>query len=227
MDKPVIHHHASTVLAKCSDTGEFLLGQYDSGYPGKNRHWIGRVKLLGGNFFLGKDEDASPYETLQREIREEFSRKKAAEGEMAASQERKPASLSDIEFVRSALLGAEPSQDFFAHQFPIKEGDVPYYGIQSVFSTLLDRKVIECIKDNLSAGKSLTNEGLLAVKTLAELVQGNPLCQGLTGMIIGNVEGVYLPWCFTDRFTLAPMGRPRKSYSDYLDSFQFLNHSKG
>jgi hypothetical protein len=226
MSKPMIHHHASTVLAKCDDTKEFLLGQYDPGYPGKNKHWIGRVKLLGGNFFLGKDSDNSPYETLRREINDEFSGKKAAEGEMAASQEHNFASQSDIEFVRKALLSLEPSQDFFAHQFPVKEGETPYYGIQSVFSAYLTKRVMECVKDNISAGKSLTNEGFLAVKTLADLVKGNPLCQGLTGLIIGNSEGVYLPWCFTDMFTFAPIGKPRESYSAYLDSFQFLDHSK-
>jgi hypothetical protein len=226
MNKPLIHHHASTVLAKCDETEEFLLGQYDQGYPGKNKHWIGRVKLLGGNFFFGKDLDNSPYETLAREISEEFSGKKAAEGEMAASQEHKFASLSDINYVRAALSDINPNQDYFAHQFPIKEGEVPYYGLQSVFRAHLDKRVIECVKDNLSAGKSLTNEGFLTTKTLDELTEGSLLCQGLTGMIIGNSEGVFLPYCQIDRFLVAPIGKPRESYSAYLDSYDFVNHSK-
>jgi hypothetical protein len=226
MNKPILHHHASTVLAKCGETGEFLFGQYDPGYPGKNKHWIGRVKLLGGNYFAGRDADSSPLYTLQREVGEEFSGKKAAEGEMAASQEHKFSSQSEIEFVRKALLSVEPYQDFFAQQFPAKEGDVMPYVIQSVFRSNLTKQVIECVKDNLSERKSLTNEGFLAVKTLDELTEGNLLCQGLTGMIIGNSEGTFLPYCFIDKLSFAPIGKPRESYSAYLDSFDFLDHSK-
>lgn len=86
MDKIILNHQSGTVLTKCEETNEFLLGQYDPGYPGKNKHWIGRIKLLGGNYFAGKDNDVSPHETFVRETKEEFSGKQALEGEMSADQ---------------------------------------------------------------------------------------------------------------------------------------------
>lgn len=226
MEKTILNHHASTILAKCDSSGEFLLGQYDPGYPGKNKHWIGRVKLLGGNYFYGKNEDNSPLATVQREIHEEFSVRKADEEEMASVQEHKFASKKEIEYVRNALLDAEPFADYFLHQ-PGPEDKPQTYVIQSVFRASIPPWVMECARDNLGCGKSLTNEGVLAIKTLDQLAAGDPLCQGITGLVIGQSEGVVLPYCFTDKFTFAPMGMPpRDSYKAYSDCFQYRDHSK-
>ncbi len=225
MAKITLNHHASTVLAHCPDTHEFLLGQYDPGYPGKNRHWIGRVKLLGGNYFSGKDQDQSPHATLSREIQEEFSGEKAAAGEMSASQEHTFATRGDIEVVRTALLSIQPFQDYFLHQ-PGPEDKPQTYVVQSVFRAEISREVIECVKENLAKGKSLTNEGFLAVKNLDDLARGNPLAQGITGLVIGHATGTTLPHCLTDLFTYAPIGEPRASYEAYSDTFQYRDHSK-
>ena len=224
----ILNHHAATVLAKCEETGEFLLGQYDPGYPGK-KHWIGRVKLLGGNYFSGKDTEVSPYETYSREISEELSGEKAAAEEMSAAQEHKFASKSDIGFVRNALLKASPHQDcqdYLGTSKPDSEDKPPRYFVQSVFYASLSRDVIECVKSNLYQGKSLTNEGFLTVKTLDEMVSGTVMAQGITGLIIGDMEGVKLPHCLVDGFAFAPIGSPRGMYSDYMGSFAYRDHSK-
>lgn len=223
--KITLSHQASTIFAKCDETGEFLLGQYDPGYPGKNRHWIGRVKLLGGNYFYGKNSDKSPWETVSREIKEEFSGSKAAAEEMSFSQEHRFASLTDIELVRNALLNAVPMQDYLIDQPDPKE-ESRSYCIQSVFKASIPRKVMGVVEYNLSQKKSLINEGVLSIKTLDELVAGSPLTQGITGLIIGYNEGAVLPHCFKDLYTFAPIGKPREGYEAYSDIFQYKDHSK-
>jgi len=220
MEKTILNHHASTVLAKCEETGEFLLGKYDGGYPGKNKHWIGRVKLLGGNYFFGKNDENSPLATVSREISEEFSGRKAAEEEMASIQEHNFASKKEIQLVREALLNAKPFQDYFLHQPPT--ADV----IQSVYKINLTKDIMGIIKENLNLGKSLTNEGSLAIHTLDDLVAGNPLAQGITGLVIGYSEGKVMPHCFKDLFTFAPIGMPKESYAMYSDNFEYRDHSK-
>lgn len=225
MDKIILNHHASTVLARCEKTQEFLLGQYDPTYPGKNKHWIGRVKILGGNYFFGKDNDLSPYDTYLREIQEEFSGRKAGLEEMASTQEHRFSSPDEIKIVREALLKIEPLQDYFLHH-PGPEDKPQIYVIQSVYKALIDEEVMDIIKSNLTQGKSLTNEGFLAVKNLNQLVAGDLLCQGITGLVIGQTQGNVLPYCFKDSFTFAPIGKPRDSYEAYSDLFQYRDHSK-
>ncbi|MDP3881865.1 MAG: hypothetical protein Q8Q31_03225 [Nanoarchaeota archaeon] len=225
MGKIILNHHASTVLVKCDNTGEFLFGKYDPGYPGKNRHWIGRVKVLGGNYFAGKDSDVSPLETVRREIGEEFSGKKAAEGEMAALQQHNFAKPSDIRRVREALLDMEPFQDYLLHH-PGPEDKPQIYVIQSVYRVNVPRKVMELVKENLSQGRSITNEGLLAVHTLQDIQQGRPMAQGITGLVMGHAEGISVPHCFQDAFTFAPIGKPRNAYLMYTDNFEYRNHPK-
>ncbi|MBI4141553.1 hypothetical protein HY484_01355 [Candidatus Woesearchaeota archaeon] len=225
MIKTTLNHQSGTVLAVCDKTKEYLLGQFDSGYPGRNKHWIGRVKLLGGNYFFGKDCDKSPLETYLREIGEELSGQKAALEEMSASQEHIFASPVEIEFVRNALLRIEPLQDYCLHY--LDAGNMAsIYVIQSVFKAQISEELIAVVKHNLSQGKSLTNEGFLVVRKLDELISGNPLTQGATGLIIGQTEGVVLPHCLKDLFTAAPIGRPRYSYEAYSDFFEYRDHSK-
>jgi len=225
MEKTILNHHAGTVLAVCDSTKEFLLGQYDAGYPGRNKHWIGRVKFLGGNYFFGKDNDKSPLETYSREVSEEFSGKQASAEEMSALQEHKFASLAEVEFVRAALLSVEPFQDYFLHYKDSKDNS-PVYVIQSVFKASISKEVMDVVNHNSSEGKSLTNEGFLAIKTKDELVKGNPMAQGITGLVIGQTERCVLPYCFNDLFLFAPIGKVRDSYQDYLDFFQYRDHSK-
>ena len=225
MEKTILNHHSCTVLAVCDETREFLFGEYDPSYPGRNKHWIGRVKLLGGNYFFGKDNDQSPLDTSLREIKEEFSGKKASAEEMSANQEHIFAPLAEVEFVRSALSKLEPSQDYLLH-YPDTKDNSSVYAIFSVFRASISKKVISVVKNNLSAGKSLTNEGFLAVKTKDELVAGKPWTQGITGLVIGQMSGVVLPYCFNDLFTFAPIGKPRNSYEAYSDYFQYRDHSK-
>jgi len=226
MGRITVNHHAGTVLAVCDSTKEFLLGQFDAGYPGRNKQWIGRVKLLGGNYFFGRDNDKSPLETYLREIGEEFFGQKAAPGEMSANQEHTFATLDEIRFVRGELLKGEPFQDYLL-SYLIGGGDgLPMCVIQSVFKASISREVMGVVKNNLAQRKSLTNEGLLVVKTIDELLSGNPSTQGATGLIIGQTEGVSFPYCFNDFFTFAPIGKPRDSYADYSDSFQQRDHSK-
>ena len=222
MEKKVLNHHASTVLVKCNETKEFLFGKYDSGYPGKNKHWIGRVKFIGGNYFCGRDNDSSPKETILREIEEEFSGKKAIEG-MASSQEHFFASQNDIKIVREALLNLEPLQDYFLHQPGLKPIE---YAIQSVYLVSFSKRVMEIVKKNINEGKSLTNEGNLAVHNLEEIISGNLLTHGITGLVIGHTEKIIPRHCFEDSFTFAPLNKPRETYSMYLDDFEYVVHQK-
>jgi len=225
MEKTILNHHSSNVVAFCENTGEYLLGQFDPSYPGRNQHWKGRGKLLGGNYFFGKDTDKSPLETLTREIKEEFSGLKAAAEEMSASQEHTFAPVAEIEFVRLALLKNTPFQDYFLNYRDAKDNSVVYV-ILSAFMVSISKEVVDCVKNNLSKGKSLTNEGFLAVKNITELIAGDPLTQGITGLVISQREGVFIPHCLKDLFTFAPVGKPRDSYESYSDVFQYRDHSK-
>ena len=222
MDRKVLNHHASTILVKCDETNEFLFGKYDSGYPGRNKHWIGRIKLLGGNYFCGKNEDYSPKETILREIEEEFSGKGALEG-MATSQQHFFANPSEIKIIKEALLDMDSFLDYFLHQPGLKPIE---YAIQSVYKSYISKKVMNIIKENINKKRSLTNEGNLAVHTLEELISGNPLTHGITGLIIGHSERITLPHCFQDSFTFAPIGKPRNNYLMYADDFLYIDHSK-
>lgn len=225
MSKIILNHHASTLIVKCEETGEFLLGKYDSGYPGKNKHWIERVKLLGGNYFYGKNTDASPKETVLREIGEEFSGKKAAAEEMAELQQHSFASLDEIKEIKNYLLNLNPFGDYFLHQ-PGPEDKPQTYVIQSVYRVSIPKKIINIVKENLNHGKSITNEGVLAVQNLDEIISGNPMTQGITGLIVGHSERVIVPHCFKDAFTFVPIGLPRNTYLEYTDNFEYRNHSK-
>jgi hypothetical protein len=226
MEKRTLSHHASTVLAKCEKTGEFVLGQYDSGYPGKNKHWIGRVKLLGGNYFFGKDSDKSPLRTLSREIGEEFSGREAGIGELAAEQRHAFANQDEIDLMKKILLNVEPLQDYFLYH-PGQGNNQGAFVIQSVFRARdINPEIIELVKYNEFHGKSLSNEGIIVVKKLKELKEGSPLCQGITGLVIGQTEGIHLPHCLDDLFVFAPIGKPRDSYEAYSDRFEYKDHSK-
>jgi hypothetical protein len=226
MEKRILNHQASTILAKCEKTGEFILGQYDPGYPGKNKQWIGRVKLLGGNYFSGKDSDKSPLATVQREIGEEFSRREAAAGELAAEQQHIFANQIDIDLVKSILLDVEPLQDYFLYH-PGQGNTQGAFVIQSVFRAKeITSDVINLVKHYQLNGKSLSNEGIIVIKSLKELREGNPLCQGITGLVIGQTEGIHLPHCLDDMFTFAPIGKPRDSYEAYSDIFEYKDNSK-
>lgn len=226
MEKRTLNHQASTVLAKCEKTGEFILGQYDPGYPGKNKHWIGRVKLLGGNYFFGKDSDKSPLSTLQREIRAEFSGKEAEEGEMAAEQKHDFANQIDIDLMREILLDAEPLQDYFLYH-PGQGNAQGAFVIQSVYRAKdIIPEIMNLVKRYNSNGKSLSNEGIIVVKSLKELREGNPLCQGISGLVIGQTEGIPLTHALDDMFMCAPIGKPRDSYEAYSDRFEYKDHSK-
>lgn len=226
-EKRLLNHQASTVLAKCEKTGEFILGQYDPGYPGKNKHWIGRVKLLGGNYFFGKDKDISPLGTLTREINEEFSGKPAGKEEMASNQKHNFASQTEINSIRDALLNVEPLQDYFLYH-PGQGNIQGAFVIQSVFRAKeITPELIECVKYNSSVvRRSLSNEGIIVVKNLSELKKGELLCQGITGLVIGQTEGIHLPHCLDDLFVDAPIGLPRESYEAYSDRFEYRDHSK-
>jgi hypothetical protein len=229
MEKRTLNHHASTVLAKCEATGEYILGQYDPGYPGKNKQWIGRVKLLGGNYFSGKDLEVSPLDTLCREIREEFSGARALEGEMASQQNiEKFAKQKDIDYVRWALLDIDlsQSQDYFLYH--PGQGDAQgALVIQSVYRAKdVTEDAIEIVKHYSETGKALSNEGLVVVKSLDEIREGRPFCQGITGLVIGQTEGIHIKNSLDDLFVCAPIGLPRSSYEAYSDIFQYRDHSK-
>ncbi len=224
MEKRILNHQSGTVIVDCPETKEFFLGQYDPGYPG-NPRWIGRVKLLGGNYFYGRDNDQSPQETLIREINEEFSAEQPAEGEMAAKVE-SFASKQDIDYIRSNLIKACPFMDYLLHQPSIKEGKPDIYVIQSVFQVTVPREFMECVKENNAKGKNLINEGMVVVKTLDDLARGNPMAQGATGLIISHQQGVFFPHDVYEAFTFAPMGKPHSSYQDYLPDFEYRDHTK-
>ena len=228
MEKRTLNHHASTVLAKCEQTGEFILGEYDPGYPVvRNKHWIGRAKLLGGNHFYGKDSDISPYSTLNREINEEFSGEQASKDEIAGERNiEKFAKQEDINYVRKILLDTEPLQDYFLYH-PGQGDTQGAFVIQSVFRARdVTKDAIDTVKRYNLDGGSLTNEGLVVVKSLKDLKQGHPFCQGITGLVIGQTEGVHVASPCDDDFLFEPIGLSRDSYEAYSDRFQYRNHSK-
>ncbi len=220
----MLNHQASTVLVECPETRELFLGQYDPGYPG-NQRWIGRVKLLGGNYFAGKDQDASPRETVMREIAEEFSGAQAGEDEIAGKVA-SFASKEDIDYIRNALLNSSPEMDYFLHQPSIKEGKPDVYAIQSVFRASVPKEFMERVKKNNAEGKNVINEGLAVVKTLDDLAQGNLMAQGVTGLIISHLSNTFIPHDLYEAFTFAPIGKPRASYADYLSDFEYKDHTK-
>lgn len=143
---------------------------------------------------------------------------------MAAGQQHSFANPEEIDMLRNSLLEMEPFQDYFLHQ-PGPSDKPPMYVIQSVYKVNIPRLVMDLVKSNLNRGNSLTNEGFLAVSTLDDLVAGNPMTQGITGLVIGHVEGVTVPHCLEDGFTFAPIGVPRGSYTAYGDRFEYRVHS--
>ena len=72
----------------------------------------------------------------------------------------------------------------------------------------------------------MINEGCLAVHTLDDIVAGNPMTQGITGLIMGHAEKKIVPHCFKDSFSFVPLGKTRENYLAYSDIFEYFNHSK-
>jgi hypothetical protein len=224
-----VNHHCAASIIESQDSEELLLGLYDLGYP--NAAQRGKVNLIGGNCTTF---DTCPWETFNREIREEFS--SVAEQEpidrsievlvgkqiAAPSINHQFAAAEQIHRVKEITLTSTiPYQDFI---ISLPASKSPINVLHSVFFTSLPQLIFEEIRMCLYGGLSLRSEGSLRITTRAELVQNMISTAYGAGPILEHYTGDRLP--YSSLITSSAIGMPRRSFSEYLAEYSYV-HAPG
>lgn len=223
-----ILHHVSLLVIESPDKKEILIGKYDDTYP--LEVFRNRVNLIGGN---QHPEDSSPHELLKREIIEEFSIRKKAEGKIEESISRtsgkgmgaplpsKYASEEDIIKIKNEILKFKPYGDFIVNVPYIKKFPLETVAIYSLFYITLPKDLFECARINLSEGRSIKSEGFAAIVSIEDLKNGEPLSAGATPLVLSH----YLKTQIPDPYGLKGdfIGMPRAKLSDYDKDYKTTN----
>jgi hypothetical protein len=226
--KQLVNHHAGNILIESEDSGRFLCNIYDNTHP--IELFRGRLNFLGG----GKNsEDISPIMTVQRELYEEFLISKNKELDPATVQDsgkkyllpkiNKMASLEDIEKVKKGIFeNIIPYQDFLITIKQIDKGP-KLQNPNALFSTFyskISKNLFDIIKRNIEINCSLVNDSFLRIVTTEELIEGNPLTSWACGRVFEYYLNKKIP---NPENTIAkPLGEPKKTYSQYLDEFDYI-----
>ena len=204
--KRQVSHHASGIIIASPENDIFLLSGYDEGYP--REIFRGCPNIMGGNYEKG---DRSPWHTLERELKEEFS---------FGQEVPNLASRDDRDYlVNEIMRHAEPFRDFLMTDPPLKKKEV-YDFLYSIFQAKISDEAFTIAERNLEQGKKLVSEGVAHVFTLQDL------------------EQKHLAWCspvammeYLDRKDLPnplnvrgeSLGSPRVSYADYASDFDYIS----
>jgi len=193
-----ITENSSMLLVQEKNSQRFLLSQYDATHP-KESYRL-RVNLIGG---AQEKKDKSPYDTLVRELKEEFS----------------PSFVHSLQ--KEILQKAQPYKDFLS----IFQTPYEYVSIDSVYHSVIDRALFEEAENQIKKGKKLVREGLVKIVSLEDLVNGEPLTAWSTGEIISDIFNVKIP--NPDQAVSIPMLTPiRDSHQAYREDFEYLDEGE-
>ena len=225
-----IHHHCGVGIIESEKTQEFLFQVYDNTFP--TVIYRGRINLIGGNH---NPNDLSPKYLFEREIKEEFSITEKEEGwdstltdvvgEGSGPEKiTKFASQSDMASIKDAVLQCQPFKDFVLN-IPSIQNKPIYDVIYSVFSSTIPQDVFELARKNILEEKSIKNEGLATIKTIEEIVAGNPLPVAGTGIALehylAHKYGFHVKIPNPEGINSMVIGMPRASFKDYLNEFHY------
>jgi|SRR3989344_4047803 len=230
-----LRHHAASVLILPSgrERDDVLLAIYDNGYPVKA--FRNHYNFIGGN----TQKDASPLDTLKRELQEEFNSTSTDSTETAGSifglkspqayvrndsylagrryvdlelmQELRNAVIKNIVTYNDFLVGLK--KEYMDTEKDLKE-------ITSVFLSEIDNELFNRIGLELKDGKQITNEGFARIVTSEELKSGNPRGAWGYSTMIGNILGIKVPeYDFIDVTSLNQ--KPKQSYKEYKSEFEY------
>ncbi|MBI2045181.1 hypothetical protein HYT23_03920 [Candidatus Pacearchaeota archaeon] len=203
MKRPFNKHIAVGIIISGLNN-EFLFGRYDGTY--KKEIYRKRINFLGGNY---REEDHSPEGLFRREITEEFSLLTHKEGPFASEEE--------INSIRNEILKkTTPYKDFY---ITIRDNVYPKsILISSVFLAKISPDIFELARLNINAGRRIVNEGTACIVNLDEVVSGKFLLVPTAQKIMEEFSQVKIP---SLEFTSVDyIGKPRKSFSDYLAEFE-------
>jgi len=226
-NKIKVNHHSSMVIVESESSNQrFLFNQYDENYP--RPFFRLALNLIGGNMKVGLDK--SPYDIAEREISEEFSGQ-FEELEMESGlveflgertvPQRKPvfALMEDIDKVRIGILAhLTPYKDFLT-SVPTLDGKPPFNYTSSVYVSRISENFFKIIGDDISKGMNLINEGYLYIADRKEVASGKLRFAWGTRATIG--EYLSLPIPNQMGISTKPIGKPRKSFEDYLVDFSY------
>lgn len=228
-EKKLVTFHPSVTIAHCNEghqNGKLLMAVYDEGY--RMKVYNGSANPIGGNPSNRKG-DKRPYDTIYREISEEYDPKFQGPNNDALvfGQKVNWASSRDIELVRDSLLhGIQPWKDFYVRFMQqIKKGDKlgdpSGDGIYSVFCSQISPDVVECVQENIT--KTLSNEGFVRIFTLDDLIKselGEFAVAHAAAPMINLYFDCNIP--YPQAIHAEPLSRPiRKSFRDYLEDFRY------
>ena len=204
--KRQVSHHASGIIIASSENDRFLLSGYDEGYP--REIFRGCPTILGGNY---KKLDRSPWHTLERELKEEFSF--GQEAPNLASREARDYLVNEI------ITTAELFRDFLMTDPPLKKKEV-YDFLYSIFQAKLSDEAFTIAERNLEQGKKLVSEGVARVFTLQDLQQKHlAWCSPVAMMAYLNRNDLPNPLNVRGE----NLGSPRGSYADYTSDFDYIS----
>lgn len=218
-----ISRSASQIIIESENKDEFLFMEYDETYP--ISIYRKKINLIGGGSELG---DTSPKYAIEREIKEEFSSQpdfskditliQVAGNDYTKQRIESFASENDIALAREAILySMKPYKDFIVNipAFPHGPLSENYMSLFSIFYSMLSKEIFECIRCNLSSGKSLVNEGFLKIVKKEELILGKaPTAWALSPTMQDFLK---TPIPNHDEVLISYIGTPRESFRDYKE----------
>jgi len=224
MNKTQLNAHPSVMFVYSPKSqGEVILGGYDGGYP--RVIYASAPNLLGGNPEQS-DKTRGPHDVLKREVEEEIAREeKGVDWKGRAIQW---ASLEDIALIRSGILNnVKAYADFFVdtgaimartrgeRRENVQMSDV-YKAIYSSFSSIVSQEVIECVRDNINAGKRFYTEGFIGIHNLRQLESAGEFSTAhATAHILNDYFGTNIPYPEQLKVRKLETG-VREKYIDYL-----------
>ncbi len=229
MERRQLNAHPS-VMFVYSQNGrcEVILSGYDGGYP--RIIYASAPNLLGGNPEQA-DKTRGPLDVLKREVEEEIAREeKNVDWKGRVIQW---ASLEDITLIRSGILNnVRAYDDFFVdaraimartrgeRRENVQMSDI-YKAIYSAFFSIVSQEVIECVRDNINAGKRFYTEGFIGVYNLSQLeAAGEFSTAHVTAPILNEYFGTKIP--YPEQLKVSGLGSVRKKYTDYDSDFEHL-----
>ncbi|MDO8509326.1 MAG: hypothetical protein Q7S27_06625 [Nanoarchaeota archaeon] len=225
MEKIEIGGHPSTMFIRCDKNPNLvILGGYDGGYP--RIIYASAPNLLGGNPEQA-DKVRGPYDVLKREVEEEISR-----GSNDKDWKGRPiqwANDADIKLIRDSILENTSSYgDYLVVQDGImgkrrdtnekvRLGDLGTY-INSVYKASIGQDVLECIQDNINAGKRFYTEGFVGIHNMKQLeAAGEFSTAHATAPILNYYFGTNIP--SPPEIKVSKVGNVRQLYSHYSEDF--------
>ncbi len=225
-----VRHHAASTLIVPSSFDRVLVGIYDSRYP--LEVFRRNYNFVGGN----SKNDHSPYDTLIRQITNEFREKPleksdtigAIIGSKEADKEentylinRSYAPSDMLVTLRNKVLdNAVPFHDYL---IKIKKDYVKtpedLYFIITAYISKIDDVLFEKIESELSEGRQITNEGIASIVTYDRLVRG--MLRGAWGYASIASDMLDLPISEQSFITVSKLGKPKNSYKEYKKDFEY------